>query len=154
MTARLVLATPEHAKFIAANARHADTRELWAQARMTPFAAMLAGMERGVFTLTGMIDDEPACMLGVTPISALGGHGAPWLVTTPAIEKAQITFLRHCRPVVREMHGVFPVLFNLVDARNALAIRWLSWLGFRIKDPVPYGPDALPFHPFWMTQDV
>lgn len=146
--ARLVEATPEHAAAIAADARPADTAELWAQARITPEQAMRRGIETSVFAFTGMIDETPACMFGVAPASLLGGVGVPWMIAANSIERHQVTFLRACRPVVAEMRRMFPVLVNAVDTRNALAIRWLRWLGFKMLPPRPVGPDGVLFHLF------
>ena len=42
----------------------------------------------------------------------------------------------------------FPVLRNVVDARNTVSIRWLVWLGFTIGTPQPMGVRGLPFIPF------
>lgn len=144
----LVEATPEHAEAIAVRARPADVAELWAQARTTPLQAMVYGIERGVFALTGIADGAPVCMFGVTVASALGGIGCPWLVGTEGIERHQRLFLRASRPVVEEMNRMFPRLVNAVDARNTVAIRWLRWLGFTLYPAVPMGPDRTMFHPF------
>ena len=37
---------------------------------------------------------------------------------------------------------------HVVDARNAVAIRWLGWLGFTLGAPQPMGVRGLPFIPF------
>ena len=80
--------------------------------------------------------------------SRLGGVGVPWMVAARLVEQYPLAFLRRCRPAVDYMAERYPVLTNAVDARNALAIGWLRWLGFTIKPAIPVGPDRLPFHPF------
>lgn len=44
----------------------------------------------------------------------------------------------------------FALLTNYVDARNAVSIRWLRWLGFEIEPAAPFGIHGLPFHRFSM----
>jgi hypothetical protein len=145
---RLEVATESHVEALAADPRPADVVELWAQARETPASAMRRGMASGVFAFTGLVDDEPILMFGVTPASLLGGVGCPWMVGSGRLERNARVFVPACRGVVAEMNRMFPVLRNFVDERNTLAVRWLDWLGFAILPAVPFGPDRLPFHPF------
>ena len=49
----------------------------------------------------------------------------------------------------RGMGGALGVKVD-VDARNARAIRWLRWLGFRIHPAEAHGIQGLPFHRFEM----
>lgn len=156
MTARIELAeaTDELLAQVAAETRQADRDELWAQARQTPEQALAAGARNGLFTLVALFDGAPVCVFGVVPVSALSGVGAPWMVATDRLDRHARQFVRHCRPVVAEMSAIFPVLRNLVDARNTRAVRWLRWLGFTLFPAVPFGPDRLPFHPFEIRAHV
>ena len=90
----------------------------------------------------------PAVIWGVTPASYLSATGVPWMVATPALETHWRAFLRRCRPELEQMSVGFRTLRNHVDARNRVAIRWLTWLGFDIEPARPYGPHKLPFHEF------
>lgn len=147
---RIVPAQAEHIAPLAQHARAADVAELWAAARLTPEGAMRIGLPLSPLAWTGFVGDDTVCMFGVTPVSLLGGVGAPWLIGTEHVERYQMAFLRHSRPMVAAMLQRFPLLINHVDARNTVAVRWLRWLGFAMAEPAPYGPFGVPFRKFEM----
>lgn len=151
MRAQIVPARPEHVAALAAKARPADVDELWAQGRTTPAEAMAYGLRRSRVAFTGLCDGEPMCMFGVTPYSILAGIGTAWLVGSTDMDnlRRQKALLLRSRAGLAELHRAFPLLINAVDERNAAAQRWLAWLGFTLLDPIPLGPDRLPFRPFY-----
>lgn len=150
MIVGVVTATAEHALAVGANARPADRDELWASDRYTPTRAILSGMAMAAECWCALFDGEPACVFGVTPATILGGVARPWLIGTPLLEQHPMAFLRRSRHVVRRWSRAYNTLENYVDARNCHAVAWLSWLGFDVQPPQPYGPDKLPFHRFTM----
>ena len=81
----------------------------------------------------------------------LGVTGIPWLLGSESVTRYGRPFLRRNRAYLREMLREFPVLRNVVDARNAVSIRWLGWLGFTLGTPQPMGVRGLPFIPFEMS---
>lgn len=139
-------ATLEDADWIAARARRADKDELWACARVTPLEAMQTGMMLGGAKVWE-VDGNPLCMFGLNTSVA---PPAPWMIASDQLGFRALEFLRGSREVVRGWRDRCPAMANFVDARNREAVRWLGWLGFTIHEPMPYGPDALPFHPFTM----
>lgn len=147
-----VEATREHAIFIAANMRGHDLLELEASGR-DPFDAMLKGWKTSTKCWTGLVDGVPAIMFGVAPISALTGHGSPWLLGTPDALKIKRNFLLNSVGYVKEMLRLYPQLTNYVDCRNRQSVRWLKWLGFQLLDPVPIGVNGEMFHPFIMRKE-
>ena len=152
--ARIVPAEVGHIAAISADAREADERELWAQGRTTPAEAMHRGMQSSRQAFTGLLDGEPVCMFGATPYSILGGMGTPWMIGSNGLTplRAQKALLQESRAALAVLQHQFPtMLFNTVDDRNTSAKRWLKWLGFTLLDPIPYGPDRLPFRPFYWS---
>jgi hypothetical protein len=152
MTKIIVSAHTDHLDWIASNMREADEIECAAGA-MSPRLALERSMETSVKTWTGMImpDARPICMFGVGVGDILGAVGHPWCLGTDEIEDVSLSFLRESRKVVARMLGIFPYLFNYVDARNELSIKWLKWLGFKFDDQtVAYGPFKIPFYRFEM----
>jgi hypothetical protein len=132
---------------------YADRDEVAAACGMGPYRALKDSLAKSVAAWTGLVDDKPVVMWGVTPIDILAGIGSPWLLGTDTIRECPITFLRFNRKYVPQMLGMFPVLVNYVDARHERAIRWLKWLGFRIEDnPVPYGMWGMDFFRFEMRK--
>jgi hypothetical protein len=79
----------------------------------------------------GRIEEGPAAIFGVTP-GFHEGTGCPWLVATSEIIRAPISILREAQHWMDHFHQKYPQgLFNLVDARNGLHLRWLWLLGFK-----------------------
>ena len=153
MIAEIVPAQYWHITEISKNARAADIEELWAQARVTPEQALNRGFRFCRNARTGMIDGQPVCMFGVTPYSIIHGQGSPWMVGSTALDRLSVQkrLLEQSRIAVAEMWDGYSLLFNLVDDRNEAAKRWLQWLGFTLLDPIAYGPDRLPFRPFYWS---
>jgi hypothetical protein len=139
---------------VAGNIREADRRELEAWTGCSDLLPdLMASIEMSDRVWTGVLEGQPACLFGVAPGSILGAVGTPWLVSTPAIDRHPIAFLRACQPALRRMQSDYYVLRNFVDVRNTRVKRWLTWLGFELQEPVPFGPWGLPFHPFeWRSR--
>ena len=112
--------------------------------------ALQLGLERSLRAWVIESDGLPLAAVGDT--MHVIGVGVPWMVTTDHIASDPRHFLRASRAVLGDMLRRHHTLLNYVDARNAAAIRWLSWLGFTIDEPVPYGVQGLPFRQFHMIR--
>lgn len=145
---RIVSATDAHAIELAPRMRAADIREIEAAIGVAPLQALRMSLTRSTEAWAGTVEGEVACIFGVGPLSLLGGEGCPWLLGSDLMARHAMAFARRNRAMVARWLATYPVLRNHVDARNTQAIRWLGWLGFTVKPPVPYGVSRLPFHPF------
>lgn len=145
------LPLPGDSEFIAANMREADRKEVWAASHITPEKAMATSIKNSPYVFTIIHKDEPAAMFGGARMTLLG-DGIPWLLGTDAILDAAIPFLRHSRQYVDFLLGRLGRLENYVDERNSVSIRWLTFCGFTLHDPAPYGAEQLPFIRF--TKEV
>jgi hypothetical protein len=96
-----------------------------------------------------LIDGEPAVVGGVVG-SVLGGEGMPWLLTTAAVERAPVAFVREARRNVQQALVAYPSLANYVHAPYKRAIGFLLLLGFAIDPPEPIAATGEMFHRFWM----
>ena len=150
MTAYVVDARPEHILIVAEKMRHADVAEIWAAGRNTPRSALRSSLAMSSYCKTIMLGEKPIAMFGVTPLSAITGHGVPWMLGTHEIESMPMRFLRGSVSYLKDMARGFSYLENWVDARNKVSINWLRWLGFVIVKPEPYGHLGYPFHRFYM----
>ena len=66
-----------------------------------------------------------------------GDKAVPWAVFTPVIEAHPIAFLRACKAWAAHRCGT---MVQVVDARNAAAVKWFTWLGFQVsEDAEPLG---------------
>lgn len=150
MTYRIEEARPHHLRLLEPVLRTEDRLELEATG-FSPMRCLWRSWKGAVIRQAAFVDDEIACVWGVGG-SLLGGHGSPWLLTSPAIERASLAFVREARGEVARMLDIFPVLANFVPARYLKATRFLTLLGFTLDDPVPLGPKGEMFHPFTMRR--
>lgn len=145
---------PADLAHIAVHLRAADREELSATrpigAELNVAAVLQNAVGRSSFVKTGVAPDgEPVALLGVAPMSLLGGIGCPWMLGTDRVFEFPRAFIKEGTRLVGDMLGMYPHLINYVDARNVKSIRWLKRLGFTVDDqPVPYGPKGVPFHRF------
>jgi hypothetical protein len=138
--------------------RRADREEIDALTGGDPQEALAESVARSASAWAGVADGALVCLFGVVPApseaegpaSPAGVAGIPWLLGADSVAAYGRPFLRRNRAYVRAMLRDFPVLANVVDARNAVSIRWLRWLGFTLGPPQPMGVKCLPFIPFEM----
>lgn len=89
----------------------------------------------------------PFAFFGMAEIDDL--QAAVWMLATPEITRNARSVAVHAPRIMREWHARRPLLFNAVDARNAMHIRWLRRLGFtffRLHER--HGAQQLPFYEF------
>ena len=101
-----------------------------------------------------MIDTSPSS-LRIFAIMIMGviAHGKKlgmiWLLSSPEIKNISIPFLRNCNGVLDLYLKAYPVLYNYIDARNLLHVKWLRWLGFNfIKVHYDFGYEKRKFIEF------
>ena len=88
---------------------------------------VLKDKHRQTFSMLSPSSGEPFGMFG------LDYQGIIWMVSTPEIERHAITFLRESRKWISWFHIKQPLLWNWVDSRNPLHVKWLTkWLHFNI----------------------
>lgn len=139
-------ATVQDALELAPKLRQADLREVKAASGQSPEAVLLCGVSYGRPCLS-FVDPEGnlAGMFGVTP-TGVPEIGVVWLLSSDAVERYPMHFLRRCKPWVEKFNDMYPILTNFVDQRNEVHVRWLRWLGFKFLRLVEYGVEQLPFY--------
>jgi hypothetical protein len=130
--------------------RRADREEVEALSGRNPREVLVESVEKSASSWAGLADGRLVCLFGVVPMSLVGVTGIPWLLGSDDVCAYGRPFLRRNRAMIDRWLADFPVLTNVVDARNTVSIRWLRWLGFRLGEPTPMGPRGLPFLPFRM----
>ncbi|MER1847225.1 hypothetical protein KC948_10275 [Proteus mirabilis] len=145
---QIIPATHEHIVRLLPHVRQADVDEFYAMSMQTPEQVLRHGLSVSTKAYAGIINEEVVTIFGVASGSLLTGLGVPWLVGTDLLEQHQKTFLRRCKPILKQMLGQYPTLMNYVDERNHIAKAWLHWLGFQIEEAKPAGLLQLPFHRF------
>ena len=129
------------AKILAKTLRYEDKREIISASGNTPLMAISNGISESTLCFT-------ICNVQNIPIAIFGVNvfGAIWFLATPELEKISIPFLRECRGVVNNFHKTYPLLWNYVDARNTLHIKWLKFCGFKFIRKINYGVLNKPFY--------
>jgi len=130
------------------NLRREDAEEVLASHGSTR-EALQYGLDKSDECWTFLVrnTEEIAGIYGVASIDQL--TAAPWLLTTPAIQKVWIPFLRGSRKWVEETNKKYPILFNAVDADYKVAIKWLRFVGFTfIRKHERWGVGNKPFLEF------
>lgn len=137
--------------------REEDVAEVRAQSGATPGQALLLAYLRSELCMS-MISRHGNVigMWGVVPEGDKVGR--IWMLGTQAMlddSQDRRTFLRQSKDMLRELHHRFALLFNEVDARNTVHIRWLRWMGFTFVRYRPnYGAEGRAFYEFCKVSHV
>ena len=143
-------ANMEDADRLAPVLRCGDIEEIKAAAGEMPIVVLKQGIvcSDPCYTIID-IDDSPLAVFGVIADSSRINVGRIWLLGSDSLVQYSYTFLRHSRKWIEKLHQRYPTLWNYVDARNEVHIRWLKWCGFtflrRIEE---YGVERRPFYEF------
>ena len=114
---------------------------------LLPYEALLKGYLENVIVFT--IVNRKNIPVGIFGVNDCGsGVGAIWLLASEDLTTAQISFLRQCRDVVKVLNTKYKILWNFVDCRNSLHIKWLKWCGFKFINKQNYGVLNKPFYEF------
>lgn len=135
---------------LAPHLRQADRDELEA-CGIAPFDALHAGLQSEP-CMTILHRGQPAVMFGVMRGPAFWHleRGAVWLLGSDAIDTSfALPFLRYSRAWLERIAEKYDLLYNVVDERNTVHIRWLKWLGFTfIARHEHFGVAKFPFLEF------
>ena len=134
-------AIPEDAHKLAPKIRKADKEEIKASHNSTPLNALLfpfTQLKHKTFTIIGTEEEDVIGMFGVVPCETKD-YGIAWLLSSDELLNHTRQFLRECPKWVNEMSKDYKYLYNYVDERNIVAIKWLQFLGFKDIETLPYG---------------
>ena len=135
------LATLTDIKYLAPRLRFEDKREILSTAGMTPYTALYYSYLKSeiVFTIVNA-KKEPVAIFGITV------GGAIWLLATDKLKDIQYSFLKENKKVIDFLNTKYKILWNFVDCRNSLHIKWLKWCGFKFINKKKYGVLNEPFY--------
>ena len=139
------LTTLEDIKYLAPRLRQEDKQEILAGSGLLPYEALHIGFKNAVIVFTIFNPkNKPVGIFGVDDVG--NGIGAIWLLATKDLAKIQIAFLKECREVIKFLNTKYKILWNFVDCRNQLHIKWLKWCGFKFIRRLNRGVLQKPFY--------
>lgn len=141
---------------IAASMRPEDKAEVLAASGETPYNALFHGYVGcdECFTVVHCNTREPLAMFGYK-VMEKDVCAVVWLLASTRLVDYKWSFLRQSHMWMNYMQGKAPLLYNAVDQRNIVHIRWLEWLGFRFIRVLPsFGKQQLPFVEFARLRNV
>lgn len=125
--------------------RPADLDEMKATHSLPPIECLAQSVAMSTLCWIALDGDTPFCVFGCAP-SAAPGVGVAWLVGTARLDTIPHTFVRNTLRHLKEMHRLFPCLFNYIDARNVRSMEWLRVCGFSLLEAIPdHGIERRPF---------
>lgn len=154
-TIRIRLARAGDADGLAPRLRAADLQEIKANVGADP----LVVLERGVAESDpcyALVDGggRPLALFGAVPDPDCAEVGRVWLLGSDELARQRFFVLRNSREWIERLHQRYRVLWNFVDARNEVHIRWLKWCGFTFVRLVEkYGAEQLPFYEVSKVRD-
>lgn len=142
---------PQDAHLLAPRLRKEDVEEIRAASGNEPLQALLNGILEGTecWTIIGN-GDEVLGLFGVNHMPEYGpGQACVWMLAADGLPSIRAEFFKQTPEWIAHFHTRFPVLWNYIDARQTMHIRWLKRLGFRfIKQHEAYGHEQRPFYQF------
>lgn len=148
-------ARKEDTHLLAPRLRKADLDEISASSGERPQLALLRGLHESEQCYSVLMHPEalPIAMFGIVRMSDNPSVGQVWLLGSDDIGFNSIGFLRRSKEWVELFQLQFPVLYNNIDARNTVHIKWLQWLGFQFINELPnYGNESRTFYHFVRIQ--
>ena len=141
------IATLKDVEYLAPRLRFVDKQEILAASGLTPFDALKKSFDSSqiCFTIVNP-KDEPVGIFGVADLG--GVIGGIWMLGTDNLASIQIAFLKECKKVIQLLNKKYKILWNHVDCRNQLHIKWLKWCGFKFINKKNSGVLNKPFYEF------
>lgn len=99
------------------------------------------------YTFCGADDDGPLFIGGAVP-DGTPGTAIVWMLMSTRITDHQLFCLREMRKQAAAMSEKWPVLRNYTNIGHDRTTDWLTWLGFKVGDPMVHpqtGNVVLPF---------
>ena len=141
----VVPATEAHALELAPRMRQADADEAWALCHYTPQEALMVSLEHSR-SWAWLVDGRVLCMLGDQEVSPGEDCAILWLSGAKELPKHTHAFIRMNIAYLAWVRHQYGLLYNFVDARHTVAVRWLQWLNFTVEPAKAFGAEGLPFH--------
>lgn len=144
------------AQQLASALRAPDRREIRAATGRSPLAVLrdgIAASNPSYAIVSG--GHQIAAIFGVVPDKLCADSGRIWLLGSDLVSRHRLTLLRLSGSWLQHLHQRYRVLWNYVDIRNQLHIRWIRLCGFEFLRRVDhYGFESRPFYQFQSVREA
>lgn len=134
----------EDIKYLAPRLRFADKREILSAIGLTPYEGLYFSFKNSTACFTIYKKNIPVAIFGVNQIT--DKLSSIWFLASDGLKDIEIPFLRQCRELVNFLTNKHKMLFNFVDCRNELHIKWVKWCGFKFLRKINHGVLNQPFY--------
>ena len=135
----------EDIDYLAPRLRFEDKREILSNSGLPPYEALYFSYKYSDISFTIVnTKNEPVAIFGIN--DAGNNVGAIWLVATDKLKDIQYSFLKENKKVIDFLNTKYKILWNFVDCRNSLHIKWLKWCGFKFINKQKRGVLNKPFY--------
>lgn len=140
------------ADHIGANMRQSDIDEVRASSALEPVEAVRTSLALSSIAFCVESDSHgPCAIFGAAPCG-LPGLGSVWMLGTDGIRREGYSIAKQTRRYFDQLNAEYPILWNFIDGRNSLSMRWLRWGGFELlQEHRHFGPEMRSFYTFART---
>ncbi|MBS7457694.1 hypothetical protein [Coralloluteibacterium stylophorae] len=124
---------------VAARMSPEDVAELAACGHETPLEVLRQSIADSEFALALCFDGRAEAFFGVSTYGRAPGEASPWMLGTSELVRRGRALVIEGRHWIDVWQSKYRLLSNLVDARHARAVGWLSHLGFSPAQDVDVG---------------
>lgn len=115
------------------NLRVEDRREVVSKTgNLDVQSTILKGWLQSDYCKTVLVDNQVAFIYGVISSPDMPNMGSPYMLGTDLLTKVKMPFIRNCKNRISYMEKKYKILFNWIDSRNKLHLRFIKWCGFEI----------------------
>jgi len=135
----------EDIEYLAPRLRFEDKREMLSATGLTPYEGLLFSYQNSTtcFTIVNS-KNIPVSIFGINQIN--NSLSSIWLMATDGLREIEKPFLKQNKELINFLAKKYKILWNFVDCRNELHIKWLKWCGFKFLRKVNYGVLNQPFY--------
>ena len=144
------------AKVLAPKLRQPDLDEIQAAVGIPPEESLYESIKlsREKYSVWSLDESEIYGTFGVVPVPKSKGGIVWFLGSDDLFDNSKVSFLRNSHFWVDKMMEKYEILFNSVDCRNTVHIRWLKWLGFTFTEVIEeFGYEKRPFRKFFKRKE-
>lgn len=138
------------AHLLAPNLRLADKREVVTATGRIPLESLVKGYKLGLECYT--VADKrgnPICMYGISGLDDGKGVAIWALASETLVTECRLDFLKQSKKWIAKVLKKYKHVYNYVDIRNSVHIRWLEHMGFSFGEEYELGRNRELFRHFY-----